>query len=64
MQEQDVNTKEYFLLEERVADLVNGVMLEGRQLIKPEDVHEADSSVFGKLAWFGRRNGIGISCGR
>ena len=32
MQEQDVNTKEYFLVEERVADLINGGLLEGQQM--------------------------------
>ena len=54
MQEQDVNTKEYFLVEERVADLINGGLLEGQQIVKAADVKDADSSVFGRIAWFGR----------
>ena len=55
MQKRDVSTKEYFLMEERVADLINGGLLEGQQIVKASDVKDADSSVFGKIVWFGRR---------
>ena len=54
MQEQDVITKEFYDNEARVADLINGGLLEGEQLAKPEDIKELDSSVFGKTKWFGR----------
>ena len=54
MQEQDVITKEFYDNESRVADLINGGLLEGEQLVKPEDIKELDSSVFGKTKWFGR----------
>lgn len=54
MQEQDVITKEFYEDEARIADLINGGLLEGVQLVKPEDIKEVDSSVFGKISWFGR----------
>lgn len=54
MQDQDLTSKEYFSVEARVADFINGFFFHGLQLIKPEDIQEADSSVFGRIKWFSR----------
>ena len=54
MQEKDVTTKVYFIPEVRVADFANGCLFKGKQLVRPEDVQDADSAVFGKIKWFGR----------
>lgn len=54
MQDQDVITKEFYGDAARVADFVNGYLFEGAQLVSPEDISELDSSMFGKMKWFGR----------
>ena len=54
MQDQDVITKEFYGDAARVADFVNGYLFEGVQLVRQEDIRELDSSMFGKIKWFGR----------
>ena len=52
MQDQDVITKEFYGDAARVADFVNGYLFEGVQLVRPENISELDSSMFGKIKYF------------
>ncbi|MDO4339491.1 MAG: Rpn family recombination-promoting nuclease/putative transposase [Eubacteriales bacterium] len=45
MQEQDAVSIEYFEDEERFADLLNGYLFHGRELVKAEDIQEKNRSV-------------------
>ena len=46
----DLNAKNFFESEERVADLVNGIGCGGQQCVSPEDIQPLDTQVlFGKL---------------
>ena len=54
MHEEDVCSVDYFRDEERFADIINGGIFQGEQIIKPEDIQEKDRSVF--IKW--KRNGM------
>ena len=40
---EDVLSKEYYSVEERYADLINGLGFQGRQVVKKEDLQELDT---------------------
>ena len=40
---EDVLSKEYYSVEERYADLINGIGFQGRQVVKKEDLQELDT---------------------
>ena len=44
MQEQNLAASEYFKDKERFADLMNGYVYHGQQMIHPEDILELDPS--------------------
>lgn len=41
--EEDVLSKEFYSVEERYADLINGIGFQGRQVVKKEDLEELDT---------------------
>lgn len=45
MADKDIISIEYFEDNERFADLLNGYLFEGRKIVRPEDLQEADRSV-------------------
>lgn len=54
MQEKDVISMEYFENPARFADLLNGFLFGGEQVIQPENVVEADRSVSGRVHTAGK----------
>lgn len=54
MQEKDIISMEYFEDPARFADLLNGFLFQGEQVIQPEDVMEADRSVSGRVQTEGK----------
>lgn len=54
MQSKDIISMEYFQNPVRFADLLNGFLFHGEQVICPEDVAEADRSVSGRLQTDGK----------
>ncbi len=54
--ELDVSKKNCLTDNERYADLINGLLLEGRQLVKPEDLQDMDSQGTGLSALVTGRN--------
>lgn len=55
--ELDVSKKNCLADNERYADLINGLLLDGRQQVKPEDLQDMDSQGTGLLALFTRYKG-------
>lgn len=54
MREQDIINKEYFADNERVADLINVFLFQGKQRIRAEDISEEDSAASGSVERFGK----------
>ena len=60
MGKKDVKRKSYLSDNNRAADLINGFLFQGKQVVKPEDVSEADSAVFGEIeSLFGKESVLG-----
>lgn len=53
--EEDVLSKEFYSVEERYADLINGIGFQGRQVVKKEDLSELDTQTGIWKMSFGRR---------
>lgn len=57
----DVGWKEYFQDNCRYADLINGLGCGGKQYVKPEDLHEADTEAKGKARDLLRKTAFGMN---
>ena len=55
--EKDFSKKNCLADNERYADLINGLLLEGEQQVKAEDLQDMDTQGLGLLAWIGRHRG-------
>lgn len=53
--EEDVLSKEFYSVEERYADLINGIGFQGRQIVKKEDLSELDTQTGIWKMNFGRK---------
>ena len=57
----DVGWKAYFQDNRRYADIINGLGCKGKQLVKPEDLHEADTEARGKARDLLRKTAFGMN---
>ena len=55
--EKDFSKKNCLADNERYADLINGLLLEGEQQVKAEDLQDMDTQRVGLLAWLGKHRG-------
>lgn len=55
--EKDFSKKNCLADNERYADLINGLLLDGEQQVRAEDLQDMDSQGMGLLAWFGKHRG-------
>lgn len=55
--DKDFSKKNCLADNERYADLINGLLLDGEQRVRAEDLHDMDTQGLGLLAWFGKRRG-------